>query len=1100
MSETRITGNVPLPGPSVTVLPGPGSSNTVESLRAHFRTVWRRKWIVLLVVFLIIGGGALYTYFQPRVYQASAFLVFTHRSSGAFRGPVRQEVTGNFLNTQKALLRRPEFLNEIIRDPELALAKSPSFRNEPDLAGALGRAIRVGQISGTNILSIRMEGEDPKLITETVNTIAHRRCAYLERDLEESKRAAVQEHGKKMEQIDLELSAINDEIWRRANEAGIRGLTFGKQQRDRHVIEEAFRRRRDWLVSQRAAVDHDLYEARIDLASKARDFGLLCDSYIRDAEEAAVQPEHPGATKAAPREEKTPPRGVQHLGADRGATASAGAGTGTVDPEEAKATSRNGASGTDGRPGPKAPVTSAAQLARLYKERQALTAELEKSFQDLVGDPKDNPLVTSLEKRRATLDKAIEQAHRAYRKQERVTEPARRQRQAAQEWLALSMGRIQQIEKKMAVCRRPPPENGPTGPPAARALQRVQASLRRHQELVSLLSDLAGARQAMADTRGGPATLPSEGRQAKLRAALEQARLKAREHQEAALSAFKEHEAADKKIASLKPRMKGLDERLEMYRRSLTDRGVAGDPKVRSLQHMRDLLREESEREQKRREENEAKLQQVAADAQTALQQITDQWWPQMNAELAELRAFEEDYREDFEKRQATQRQFATEAPKIRALGEAARALGRARFAPEVLTGYLKRFHAELEQLSVPLTDILNMGARAERLAKSKVQMEQWIHEVKLGLDQIAVRVDEASQPRMPIRPDWLASMKVYAVLGLMAGVGLALLLETGRGTVRTPADVTHSLSARPLGVVPHFEALDVHGGVLSLEAAKDPHVGEAFNDVRFSIGLASGQEPPRALLVTSATAAEGKSTVAIMLAYSFARAGEKVLLVDGNIRQPYLHYVFKTAPSLGLADVLDDGPSWRAYIRSTRAPNAYIQATGVPNLFFVAAGRASEDGLSTHDPDRLREFVRAANERFDRVIFDASSVIGVVDARTMAAGIGAVLYVVESERRNRALIQRAVGALVDVKADIVGIIINNARYTKGDYHHFRKRVVDRNGRVSGLSEAAEESNGRTSRHREVAQLPPPSREGNSTSEAPDAPAPSHERENHGEA
>ena len=111
-----------------------------------------------------------------------------------------------------------------------------------------------------------------------------------------------------------------------------------------------------------------------------------------------------------------------------------------------------------------------------------------------------------------------------------------------------------------------------------------------------------------------------------------------------------------------------------------------------------------------------------------------------------------------------------------------------------------------------------------------------------------------------------------------------------------------------------------------------------------------------------------------------------------------------------------------------------------------MTAGAAGEDGLAWVQPERFAQFVRAAGESFDHVIFDSTSTIGVADVRIMASGVDAVIYVVQADRHKGALVSRGIEIIRQARGDLIGVVLNNARYTKGDHYYFRKRALSSTG------------------------------------------------------
>jgi len=816
------------------------------SVGFYLRAVWRRKWLVLLLMVLITGGGAAYTYFQPPVYESAALMAITSRSSGAFRSNIGEETTGNFVNTQMQLIMRTPFLNEIARDPELALARSAMFRNERDLGLALKRRIRVSRLKKTDIIRVGMEGEDKRLITRIVNTIADRHRVNIENNREANTAAAVQEQMKRMADIASEINVIGQKIWSRANRAGIPGLTFGEQQKDAHVIVSAFDRRYTTLLAQRAALRKQLNQSTADLASAETQFDALCDSFMRQVTPTAA-------------------------GGDVGASKKQPPGPGKPEAGGASAEKKETA---EGEPGFR---LTAAELSALHKEINKTRSQLEKARATAPRGGKQNPYVASLEKK---------------------------------------------------------------------------------------LGELMGRREAF------------------LR--------EFRRRQYEAQQAIAEQAKVEDRVAKLSQRIEQIKEMLDMKRRSLTPEGFSQNPEVRALQNAKAMLEGKYETERSKLRENIGFLQRTLA-----------------------------------------------EAPRIQQLEDAAERLEALRLTKKIYEENADKVQSALNALSEPRTDILNEAAKLDRLEEAHLRMEEWVREVKLALSQIRVTVYDATEPTVPIRPVWSLNMAFSSMLGVMVSFGMAVVLEFTRKTFKTPTDVRRSLAAFSLGVIPHIRSLNAgKRGVLSLDALNDADAAEIFSDIRFTIHSLRARNPAKTILVTSATAGEGKSTVATLLAHAFARSGERVLLVDGNIRQPYLHAVFKCEPIPGLDDLLHDRAN----------DGACFHHTHVKNLVLMPAGLPSEDGMGSIQPGKFAEFARAASETFDRVILDTTSSLGVADVRVMATAVDAVLYVIQADRQKRTLISRGMENLRTVQANILGVILNNAEYTKGDHYHYLKRVVQRNG------------------------------------------------------
>jgi capsular exopolysaccharide synthesis family protein len=822
------------------------------TLGFYVGAIWRRKWLVFLMIILVAGAGIGYTYLQPPVYRATALLIFGNRSQGAFRADAGERITGNFVTTQIPLITRASFLREIAAAPELSLAKSPMFSDEPDLLLALQERLHVSrQHKNTDILSISMEGEQADIITKTINHIADRYRAQVEDSREASASQAVREYTGKMRDTTSQANMVNQAIWRRANSAKISGLTFGVQQQDGRVIAATFQRQRDLLLGQLAVARRELDKSEALFLAKQFGFRLLCDTYARSG---------------------------------KGKPGSKANGSKTPVPVSTKKND----STSDGEGNHSEPIITAAMVASAWRAVESVESEINETGKAVGGLEQSRAFVAKLQQKRDKLESAREELIRRYRVQQ------------------LWAPKAQMLRTKI-----------------------------------------------------------------------------------------------DDKITQLEDQIELIENELSVRRKSLTPDGFDKDPVCRALTDRR-----------------------ITLEAQLKTQQ------------------------EELAHNPDRARSILVEAPSIGHIEQLGASLRALRLASNIHGEELEKVQADLDALTGPLTDILTETAKLERLQLAYQRMEDWVREVKLALSQIRISVYDASKPTRPIRPIWKMNITFSAVFGIALACVTAILLELARKTIRTPGDVKQALGMPLIGVVPHFRLLDDQAGSLSVATVQDPDVAEAYNDLRLTIHSISGKETPRSILVTSATTGEGKSTTATMMAYAFAHAGERVLLVDGNLRAPYLHKVFDCSPTPGLCDALRDGQS----------ETPCFSRTSISHLYFMPAGRTTTDGIAWLHPREFARFIRAASDMFDRIILDAPAAVGVADVRAMASCVDGVLYVVQSEHCKRGLVSRSLEAIRGIGADVLGVVLNNASYTKGDHFHFRKRSSMR-GSLAQSDELGGEAN-----------------------------------------
>ncbi|MCL2825569.1 MAG: CpsD/CapB family tyrosine-protein kinase, partial [Polyangiaceae bacterium] len=220
---------------------------------------------------------------------------------------------------------------------------------------------------------------------------------------------------------------------------------------------------------------------------------------------------------------------------------------------------------------------------------------------------------------------------------------------------------------------------------------------------------------------------------------------------------------------------------------------------------------------------------------------------------------------------------------------------------------------------------------------------------------------------------------------------------------------------------------LVVHRAPMSVTA-------ETARSIRTNIQFMSPDRPFRTLLVTSANPAEGKTTVACMLAIAFAQTGLRVCLVDCDLRRPRLHRIFGKQADLGLSVALLE-------------PNVMteeLMSTVVPNLGVLSAGPIPPNPAELLQSDRFRQLLELLQDRFDRVLLDSPPVGLVTDAAVLAAQVDGTIVVVRAGKASMESVAEARRTLSGVGARVVGALMNcvdrrGDSYGGGKYSYYRK-------------------------------------------------------------
>lgn len=276
------------------------------------------------------------------------------------------------------------------------------------------------------------------------------------------------------------------------------------------------------------------------------------------------------------------------------------------------------------------------------------------------------------------------------------------------------------------------------------------------------------------------------------------------------------------------------------------------------------------------------------------------------------------------------------------------------------------------------------------------------------------VTLEPAQVPTVPVAPNLQLSLTIGALLGLAAGVGVALLRATLDRRVRVAADLESAVPVPVLGQIP----LDPDTGdhPLALSSAPQGLRAEAFRSLRTNVRFffSGGQG---VFVVTSSGPGEGKSTTAANLALAFADAGQRVALIDGDLRLPRVAEYFGIEGGVGLSDVLVG----RVEL------NDVIQRWGRSALFLLPAGTVPPNPAELLGSGAMESLIDTLKEAFDVVIVDAPPLLLVTDAAVIArVTTGAILIAAAgSTQANR--LADAAKSIESVGARVLGTVLTKA-------------------------------------------------------------------------
>jgi capsular exopolysaccharide synthesis family protein len=294
--------------------------------------------------------------------------------------------------------------------------------------------------------------------------------------------------------------------------------------------------------------------------------------------------------------------------------------------------------------------------------------------------------------------------------------------------------------------------------------------------------------------------------------------------------------------------------------------------------------------------------------------------------------------------------------------------------------------------------------------------------EIDFQVPKRTIEILNTAEPaRRPSKPSFLLNSIFSVVFGLVLGVGVALVLEYFDMSLRDVADIEDRLKIPVLGIIPHNR--DPMG-----PGKDDPEEAEPYRVLHTNLNLALKPGQSSVLVMFSAGPAEGKSTTICRLAHLMGSCGEKVLLIDGDLRRPAQHHLANCPRAPGLSDVLSGKCDFDAAVRPAIAPGLdLLPSGGIPGFT-----------LSLLYAARLRDLLASLRGRYDRIMVDSPPIIGVSDASVLAGVSDGAILLIQHRRNPASMVLRAQQTIATLKTPLLGAILTQVPKGSGaDYGYY---------------------------------------------------------------
>uniref|UniRef100_A0A832DDS9 non-specific protein-tyrosine kinase n=1 Tax=Ignavibacterium album TaxID=591197 RepID=A0A832DDS9_9BACT len=359
---------------------------------------------------------------------------------------------------------------------------------------------------------------------------------------------------------------------------------------------------------------------------------------------------------------------------------------------------------------------------------------------------------------------------------------------------------------------------------------------------------------------------------------------------------------------------------------------------------------------------------------------------------------------------------------------------GSLRIKLKGLEDLVAKYEERFNRLPKTSLDLARFQRNRESLEKLYTLVEERYQEALINEQSQpgnVLVIDDARRPMYPAKPN----RPLIILVGVLIGFGLAFAYVFTKNyfdnKIKTPEDIQKK-NINVLAWIPEIEGISINGtskNEFVVALTPDSIPSESFRALRTRVQFSRpDKENLKTILITSPAPQEGKTTIALNLAGSFAQSNKKTLLLDADLRRPRLHQIFGKDKRPGLVDFLVSGDNL----------DLFVLKTNFNNLFLMTSGTLPPNPAEMLDSKQMENLLSLLRTKFDYIIIDSPPIVAVTDAEILARKVDGTILVCSSEITEIDMFERAIDLLKNDNSILIGTVLNNFS-TKAGYGSYYK-------------------------------------------------------------